>query len=84
MRTLGSLDAVARWTLTHPRAKLVTIGGNSVRHGRSVTVRMAEIVVPRELYADHPRRIDRLGQKPVPAWPTGCSRGAETTGSVVP
>jgi hypothetical protein len=67
MRTLVSPDADARWTLTHPRAKLVTIGGNSVRDGRSVTVRMAEIVVPRELYADHPRRIDRLGPKRAPA-----------------
>ena len=66
MRTLASPDAVEPWTLTTLRKKLVKIGAKIVRHGRDVTFRLAEVAVPRELFADILRRIDRRRPKTTP------------------
>ena len=38
-----------------------------VRHGRYVTFQMAEVAIPRDLFADILRRIDRLRPNPSPA-----------------
>ena len=38
-----------------------------MRHERDVTFQMAEVVIPRDLFADILRRIDRLRPPPVPA-----------------
>jgi hypothetical protein len=40
--------------------KLVKIGARSVRHGRYVVFQLAEVAVPRTLFAEILRRIDRL------------------------
>jgi hypothetical protein len=37
-----------------------------VRHGRYITFQLAEVAIPRDLFADILRRIDRLRPKPVP------------------
>ena len=53
-----------------PREKLIKIGAKIVRHGRYgryVTFQMAEVVIPRNLFADILRRIDRLRPPPAPA-----------------
>ena len=55
------------WSLTSLRDKLIKIGGKVVRHGRYVTFQMAEVAIPRDLFADILRRIDWLKRKPVPA-----------------
>ena len=55
-----------RWSMTTLRDKLVKIGAKVVRHGRYVTFQLAEVVVPRHLFADILRRIDRLRAKPAP------------------
>ena len=60
MRTLALPDAVEQWSLTSLREKLIKIGAKIVRHGRHVTFQMAEVVIPRDLFADILRRIDRL------------------------
>ena len=60
-------DAVEQWSLTSLREKLIKIGATIVRHGRYVTFRMAEVVIPRDLFADILRRIDRLRPPPAPA-----------------
>ena len=52
--------------MTTLRDKLVKIGAKVVRHGRYVTFQLAEVVVPRHLFADILRRIDRLRAKPAP------------------
>jgi hypothetical protein len=65
MRTLALPEAVARWSLTSLREKLVKIGAKIVTHARYVTFQMAEVAIPRDLFADILRRIDRL--RPVPA-----------------
>ncbi len=67
MRTLAFPDAVEKWTLTTLRAKLVKIGARIVRHGRYVIFQLAEVAVPRHLFADILRRIDRLRPKLVPS-----------------
>lgn len=66
MRTLALPDAVEQWSLTSLREKLIKIGAKIVRHGRYVTFQMAEIAIPRDLFADILRRIDRLRPEPAP------------------
>ncbi len=66
-RTLASPTEVEHWSLTTLREKLVKIGAKVVRHGRYVTFQMAEVAIPRALFADILRRIDRLRPKPASA-----------------
>jgi hypothetical protein len=56
---------VAQWSLTTLREKLVKIGARIVRHGRYFAFQLAEVVVPRALFAEIMRRIDRLRGSPV-------------------
>ena len=67
LRTLALPDAVRHWSLTTLRDRLIKIGGKIVRHWRYVTFQMAEVAIPRGLFADIMCRIDRLRPKPVPA-----------------
>ena len=60
MRTLALPEEVERWSLTTLREKLVKIGASIVRHGRYVVFQLAEVAVPRALFADILRRIDDL------------------------
>ena len=60
-------DAVRHWSMTTLRDRLIKIGGKIVRHGRYVTFQMAEVVIPRDLFADILRRIERLRPQPAPA-----------------
>ncbi len=46
--------------MTTMREKLIKIGTKIVRHGRYVTFQLAEVAIPRTLFADILRRIDRL------------------------
>ncbi len=48
------------------RERLVKIGAWIVRHGRSVALQLAEVAVPRALFAAILRRIDRLRPRPPP------------------
>jgi Transposase DDE domain group 1 len=66
LRTLALPDAVAQWSLTTLREKLVKIGARIVRHGRYVVFQLAEVAVPRALFAEILRRIDRLRPRPPP------------------
>ena len=69
MRTLALPVEVEHWSLTTLREKLVEIGARIVRHGRYVVFQLAEVAVPRALFADILRRIDglRLRSPPLPA-----------------
>ncbi len=66
MRTLVLPDAVEQWSLTTLREKLVKIGAKIVRHGRYIVFQMAEVAIPRDLFADILRRIDLLRTTPLP------------------
>jgi hypothetical protein len=67
LRTLALPDEVAQWSLTTLRERLVKIGARIVRHGRYVVFQLAEVAVPRALFAEVLRRIDRLRGPPLPA-----------------
>ena len=51
---------VRHWTLTTLREKLIKIRAKVVRHSRKIIFQMAEVAVPRELFRDILRSIDRL------------------------
>jgi hypothetical protein len=57
---------VEHWSLTTLREKLVKIGARIVRHGRYMVFQLAELAVPRALFAEILRRIDGLRAKPPP------------------
>ncbi len=57
---------VEHWSLTTLRERLVKIGAKVVRHGRYVTFQLAEIAIPRRLFAEILRLIDGLRPKPAP------------------
>src|SRR5215208_6065385 len=67
LRSLALPTEAARWTLTTLQEKLIKIGARIVRHGRYVAFQLAEVAVPRALFAAILRRIDRLRGPPVPA-----------------
>ena len=65
LRSLALPNEVAQWSLTTLREKLVKIGARIVRHGRYLVFQLAEVAVPRALFAAILRRIDRLRGPPV-------------------
>ncbi len=50
LRTPALPAEVAQWSMTTLRERLVRIGTKIVRHGRSITFQMAEVMVPRDLF----------------------------------
>ncbi len=66
MRTLALPKEVEHWSLTTLREKLVKIGVKGVRHGRYVTIQLAEVAVARELFRRILRLIDGLRPAPLP------------------
>ena len=63
LRTLALPDEVAQWSLTTLRERLIKIGARIVRHGRYVVFQLAEVAVPRALFAEILRRIDRCAAR---------------------
>jgi Transposase DDE domain group 1 len=66
LRTLALPERVEHWSLTTLREKLVKIGARIVRHGRYVVFQLAEVAVPRALFAEILGRIERLRPRPPP------------------
>ena len=52
--------SVRHWSLTTLREKLIKIGAKVVCHSRQVIFQMAEVAVPRQLFRDILRAIERL------------------------
>ena len=50
LRTLALPREIAQWSMSTLRQRLVKIGAKIVRHGRSITFQMAEVMVPRALF----------------------------------
>ena len=67
MRTLAMPKATEPWSRTSPRDKLIKIGAKVVSHGRYVTFQMAEVAVPRQMFADILSLIFRLRAPPAEA-----------------
>ena len=57
---------VEHWSLTTLREKLIKIGAKVVRHGRYITFHLAEVAIPRPLFAEILRLIDGLRPGPLP------------------
>jgi hypothetical protein len=67
LRSLALPDERAQWSLTTLREKLVKIGARVVRHGRYLVFQLAEVAVPRALFATVLCRINQLRGPPVAA-----------------
>jgi hypothetical protein len=67
MRTLALPEAVAQWSLTSLREKLIKIGAKVVRHARYAVFQMAEVAMPGELFEKTVRLIDGLRRRSAPA-----------------
>ena len=66
LRTLALPRAVADWSLTSLREKVVKIGAQVVAHGRYLVFQMAEVALPRALFRSILDRIAGL-RPPDPA-----------------
>ena len=66
LRTLALPQNVEHWSLTTLRNKLIKIGAKVVRHGRYVTFQLAEVAIPKRLFAEILRLIDGLRTAPLP------------------
>jgi len=64
LRRLALPRSVKHWSLTTLREKLIKIGAEVVIHSQYVTFQMAEVAVPRELFAAILDRIQRFGVPP--------------------
>jgi hypothetical protein len=64
LRTLALPKSVEHWSLTTLREKVVKIGAKVVKHSRYVIFQLAEVAVPRELFAAILGRIARLREAP--------------------
>lgn len=60
LRRLALPRSVKHWTLTTLRDKLIKIGAKVVHHARRVVFQLAEVAIPRPLFAAILRRIERL------------------------
>jgi hypothetical protein len=67
MRTLAMPKTAEPWSLTSLREKLIKIGAKVVSHGRYVTFQMAEVAVPRQMFAEILSLIARLRAPSAPA-----------------
>ncbi len=67
MRTLALPRAIAHWSLTTLREKLIKVGAKMVRHGRYVAFQMTEVAVSRRMFGQILARIVRLRAPPAPA-----------------
>ncbi len=64
LRRLALPRSVEHWSLTTMLEKLIKIGAKVVSHSRYVTFQMAEVAVPRRLYATILGRIRRVALVP--------------------
>ncbi|HWL73372.1 MAG TPA: transposase [Burkholderiaceae bacterium] len=67
MRMLAMPKMAAPWSLTSLREKLIKIGAEVVSHGRYVNFQLAEVAVPRQIFAEILLLIARLRAPPAPA-----------------
>ena len=64
----GTPEPIKNWSLTSLQEKLIKIGAKVVSHGRYVAFQMAEVAIPKNLFADILRLIAEL--RPPPATST--------------
>jgi len=65
LRTLATPEPIKEWSLTTLKEKRIKIGAKFVGHARYVAFQIAEVAIPRDLFADNLRMIAEL--RPPPA-----------------
>ena len=65
LRTLATPEPIKDWSLTSLKEKLIKIGAKVISHGRYVAFQMADVAIPRTLFADILRMIAELRPPPV-------------------
>ncbi len=65
LRTLAAPVPIKDWSLTSLTEKLIKIGAKVVSHGRYVAFQMAEVAIPKILFADILRLIAEMRPPPV-------------------
>ena len=65
LRTLATPEPIREWSLTTLKEKLIKIGAKVVGHARYVTFQMAEVAVPKALFAEILQMIAELRPPPV-------------------
>ncbi len=65
-QTLALPKEVEHWSLTTLPEMLIKIGAKVVRHGRYISFQLAEVAIPRLLFAEILRLIDGLRPAPLP------------------
>ncbi|MFC1956669.1 transposase [Chloroflexota bacterium] len=64
LRRLGLPEAIKDWSLRSIQVKLIKMGGRIVRHARQIVFQLAEVAVPRELFAAILEQVRRLSLAP--------------------
>ena len=64
LRTLATPEPIRDWLMTSLKDKLIKIGAKVVSHGRYIAFQMAEVAIPRGLFADILRLIVELRAPP--------------------
>ena len=64
LRRLALPRSIRHWSLTTLGEKLVKIGAKVVRHSRYVIFQLADVAVPRQLFAAILGRIQQLAPAP--------------------
>ena len=67
LRNLATLEPIKDWSLTSLKEKLIKIDAKVISHGRYVAFQMAEVAIPRHLFADILRLITGLRPPPDPS-----------------
>ncbi len=65
LRTLATPERIKEWSLTTLKEKLIKIGAKVVGHARYVAFQMAEVAVPKTLFAEILQMIAELRPPPV-------------------
>ncbi len=65
LRAVATPEPIKNWSLTSLREKLINLGAKVVGHARNVSFQMAEVAIPRNVFADILRLIAELRPPPV-------------------
>ena len=64
LRSMVLPRRINRWTLTTLREKLIKIGAKVIKHAKYVTFQIAEVAIPRNLFALILKKIAQLRMEP--------------------
>jgi hypothetical protein len=67
LRTLVTPAPIRDWSLINLKEKLIKIGAKIIGHGCYVAFQMAEVAIPKQLFADILRLIPELRPPPEPS-----------------